>query len=374
MLSRLTPEQQLALLMTGLHQSPEGIKEIETLCNGTGVIDYQKLFEFASQNGVASMIYRNLQGLNCIPAAFMDRLKNAYYSVLRNNVVHLQETMKVSGALRENGIEVIILKGSLASEILFKDLGVYPTGDIDLLIRPSEIRKASAVLLGFGYKIVDEKIELEQSDYLNFFNGTYWIDVHCNLVAPYFNIPNDFWWLDSRKIVREEEELTILSAEKYLLFAVFHLFSHGFTTLKCFVLVEAVMAAYKEEIDWPKLIAYSEEYGMGSLVLFTLRLVHEAFGMEVPEQLIEIRLRGYRIFRRAVATGLFRKSSYFFVRIAFYLLLLAGPSALFRVTTRAVFPNPARMRSRYGLPEHSKLIYVYYVLNPILLAIRKDDG
>jgi Uncharacterised nucleotidyltransferase len=370
--SQPTPEQRLILLMTGLRQSKEAIEEAEGLLSKENPpINYDELFRSAAQNGVTSILYKNSLKLHGLPDGFRARLKYSYYGALRKNAMHLQETLNVSRALREGGVDVVILKGSLASDILFKDPGLYPTGDIDLLIRPSEVHNATGRLLSLGYKMADETEQPEHGDCANFFNEVYSIDLQWNLVEPYFNIPNDFWWADSRKIMKDNEQLTILSAEKYLLFAISHLFSHGFTTLKFFSLIDAVMNTYKDEIDWTELINYSEEFGMGGLVFFTVSLLHEMLGVEVPEQLTRRRRPGYGICRKAVLSGLFKKTTLFYMRIAVYLLLLAGPSALFRVTRKAIFPNPARLRARYGLPEHSKLIYIYYVLNPFLIFFGK---
>ncbi len=372
MLSHLTPEQRLILLMTGLRQPKEVIEDAERLLSKDNApINYDELFRSAAQNGVISILYKNSLKLHCLPDDFTGRLKYSYYRALRNNTIHLQETLNVSRALRKSGIEVIILKGSLASDVLFKDPGLYPTGDIDLLIRPSEIRNASGTLMGLGYKMADETEQPERGDCANFFNGVYSVDLQWNLGEPYFNIPNDFWWKNSRKIIKDDDELTILSAEKYLLFAISHLFSHGFTTLKFFSLIDAVMNTYKDEIDWTKLLHYSEEFGMGGLVFFTIRLLHELLGVEVPDRLITRRLPGYGVCRKVVLSGIFKKETLFYMRMAVCLLLLAGPSALFRVTRKALFPNPARLRARYGLPEHSKLIYIYYVLNPFRILFEK---
>jgi hypothetical protein len=370
--SQLNPEQQLTLLMSKLRQSEEDVKEAERLLyHGNKFINYDLLFEFATQNGVASILYKNSRNLQCVSDDFTRRLKNLYYSVLRDNILHLQETLNISKSLRENGIEVIILKGSLASDILFGDLGLYPTGDIDLLIKPSEIQKASKILLDRGYIIIDNAKKLEHSDYMNYQNGTYSIDLHWNLVEPYFDIPNDFWWTDAGQIMKDNEQLTFLSGERYLLFSICHLFSHGFMTLKLFSLVDAIIRSYKDKIDWKKLINYSEEYEIGRVVFFTVRLLHEILGTEVPERFSKKKLGGYKICKKLVVDGFFRESTLFFVRISVYLLLLAGPSALLRVTTKAIFPSPAKLRSRYGLSEKSKKVYIYYVLNPFLILLRK---
>lgn len=49
---------------------------------------------------------------------------------------HSREVLRIIRLLQEAGIEAIPLKGSLFSDVVLGDLGIYPTSDIDLLVRP----------------------------------------------------------------------------------------------------------------------------------------------------------------------------------------------------------------------------------------------
>lgn len=334
-------------------------------------INNDELFSLAAENGVASIIYRNSLALQLIPQDLRDRLKYAYYSVLRENTKHLEETCRISTALKDNGIESIVLKGSAASELLFKDTGVYPTGDIDMLVRSSDISMASGILKYIGYEMFDNTDLPEESDYLNFQGRAYFLDLHRRLATPDFDIPDEFWWKDSINVTLCNQLLKILSGERYLLFSILHFISHQCRTLKFFVLIDAVICGHEGGMDWDKVVHYSERYGLRRVVFLTLKLLNEIMGTEVPALIRDNTIWGYGLFRNLVLGGLFKKSIMVFLRMAVYLVLLAGPSALLRVAIKAIFPRPARMRARYGLPANSRLVYFYYVLNPFFILFKR---
>jgi hypothetical protein len=369
---QLTPEQKLLLLLVKSRQSDEVISEAEKLfLDSSSPVNDDKLFSMAADNGVASLIYRNSRDLEFIPQNLTERLKNAYYNVLSKNAKHLEETFRISNALKNNGIESIVLKGSAASVLLFGDPGVYPTGDIDILVRVADISNTSGVLKDIGYEMFDRADMIEGSDYLNYQGNTYFLDLHLKPIASYFDIPDEFWWGDPVNVTLCDHPLKVLSAERYFLFAVLHLFSHQFRTLKFFVLIDAVISRQEGGVDWDKAIEYSERYGLKRTFFLTLKLLHEIVGTEVPVLIRDNTLWGYGLFRDIVLGGLFQKSTMVFLRTAVYLVLLPGPLALVRTSIKAFFPSAARLRARYGLSEHSKLVYIYYALNPFLILFKR---
>jgi len=333
-------------------------------------INNDELFSLAAENRVAALIYRNSLDLQFMPQVLRDRLENAYYTVLRENIKHLEETFRISDTLKDNGIESIVLKGSAASDLLFRDAGLYPTGDIDILVRSSDISKAHGIFKNIGYEIFGNT-DLEESDCLNYQGKAYFLDLHLKLATPYFDIPDEFWWEESISVTHCNKSLKILSGERYLLFSILHLFSHQYRILKFFVLIDAIICGHEGGMDWDKVVHYCERYGLRRVVFLTLKLLNEMMGTEVPALIRDNKIRGYGLFRNLVLGGLFKKSVMVILRMAVYLALLAGPSALARTSIKALFPSAARLRARYGLPKKSKLVYFYYVLNPFFILLKR---
>lgn len=342
--------------------------------DASGHADYGVLLKMASMNLVLPLLYRRSEKNKGVPDDVIAVLSGAYHSTLQKNILHLKETMKLVKSLRGAGIEAIPLKGSFAAEAVFKDLGVYPTSDIDLLVRPEDMKKAEARFRKEGYEKVEgiSQKDLMSSHYhLAFQNSDYVVELHWNLAKRYFDIPPDFWWKERREVEFEGERISQLSAEKYLMYSIFHLFMHGFLPLKFLVLVSGIIGRYKDEMDWAKLLDYAGKYKMSRLTIFTLKLAHELLGAEIPAFISGRNLAGYDFVRRAVLSGLFREASMAHLKMSNYILLLDGPVEMAKIILGRIFPGQGEIRLRFGLAEKSKMVYLYYFLNPFLLVFRR---
>ena len=70
-------------------------------------------------------------------------------------------------------------------------------------------------------------------------------------------------------------------------------------------------------------------------------------------------------------SGLFRETVRVHLRMFVYTFLLDSPLDAMRVVMKRVFPDAGELRLRFGLPENSKRVYLYYLLNPFLLLLRR---
>lgn len=334
--------------------------------------EYAGLLRLAVQSGVAPFLYRNLQAASGLRPEFIEGLRNAYLCTFRDNVLHSREMLRIVGLLRDNGIEAIPLKGSLASDLVFGEPGLYPTGDIDILIRPQDLDRARKALAADGYSSLDREQEddlLSAHYHIIFHNSRYVLEVHWNLVMRYCEVAPGFWWEGKGAASYEGVSLPVLSPEKYLLYSVFRLFAHGFRPLRFLLFPAALIRRYG--INWDGLLSQAEGLGLRRLTLFVLCLLSDTLDAGIPAGLLRQKSAGYRLLRYAVLSGLFREESRIHLRMLLYLFLLDSPRAVMKVAARRVFPDAAELRLRYGLPAGSRRLYLYYLLNPFLLMLRK---
>ena len=272
----LKSEDKIILLLSRLNVPEEILEEAGSLIEGEGQsFDYDRLISLAAANEVAPLLYKNLKGLAGVPENLINGLKSIYYHTVAHNTFNARELLKILGLLKANGIDAIPLKGSLASEIVFENPGLYPAGDIDILVKPSDLAETGRVLREAGYtktKDLSECDLLANSYHLIYHNDYHSVEVHWNLAKTYFTIPPDFWWEDTTTTEFDGVTLTMLAVEKYLLYTIFRLYNHGFTPLKFLVLIAEIINKYHDEIDWNRLLTYSEEYKMKRLVFFVLAL------------------------------------------------------------------------------------------------------
>ena len=235
--------------------------------------------------------------------------------------------------------------------------------------------KVKDALNGIGYTLeenIPEKEIMQSTYHLRFGNGLYILEVHWNLVYRYFRTDPEIWWTDARSVQYEGMTITSPSPEKYMMYGIFRLFARGFSPLRFFTFVNGLIYRYREEIDWGRLISLAKNLRMRRVTLFTLKLLHEMFGTEVPDQVIKKKVAGYIFIRDYTLRSMFAEVTRVHLKMLLYSMLLDSPSDVMKVLFRRIFPPLGEIRLRYNLPAKSKLVYLYYFLNPILLVVRKS--
>lgn len=368
----MTAEQKIVFLLSRLRPSPEAMASARDLITGSS-LDYRRLVALAHMNGVSPLLYHSLKSLEGVPEGIMGELRNTYLCAMRDNIGTAAEVMRLLSLLKEHGIDAIPLKGPVASDIIFGNPGLYPSGDLDILVRPSDLERTKKALLDEGYResALDERDMLQSSYHINFWKEGYFLEVHWTLTFRYFEVPPEFWWEEVGVMDYQGMEIRALSAERYLLYSIFRLYSHAFRPLRFLVLVAEIINKYRNELDWQSLSFFSEKFRMARLVRFTVKLLHDLLGLDIPETVAKKRLFGYGWLKRLVLSGLFRDVEKIHPRMLLFTALQQSPLDTLRILSQRIFPPLSEIRLRYNLPAGSKKLYAYYLLNPILMIIRK---
>ena len=370
---RPSPEEELMLLLSVLTPSEENTEKVRKILEGR--VDFEKLIGIAADNGVTSLVYKNLSNHKNVADSIRQSLRRYYLETAKSNLLHDRETLRIIRLLKEVHIAAIPLKGAIASEVVFGNAGLYPSQDIDILVKPADLEEVKKVLATNGYanKEQNERNLLAAHYHLIFSNEKHHLEVHWNLVKRYIKITPDFWWKDFIEVEYQGMKILMLSPERYILYAIFRLFDHGFRPHKFFLLSAALLNAYRHELDGGRLLSLAEELKMKRLVVFTLALLREICGAVPPELPGQRKIAGHDFFREYIVSGLFVRSPRIHVRMIFYMLLLDSPVDIVRVLIRRIFPDVEEIRLRYRLPEGSPKVGFYYLLNPLLLALRKPQ-
>lgn len=371
----ISPEEELILLLSRTSPSPDAMKDAEKILKDSEhQLDIENIAYLSNMNGVSPLLYHNLNGKNLVPETFVDQLRSAFLLTVMDNTKKAVEAMRIITFLRTNGIESIPLKGPIASDMILGNPGLYPSGDIDILVRPADLQKARRILPEAGYREGGELTgqDMLLSDYhLVFHDGRNVLEVHWKLSFRYFEVPPDFWWQETGMVHYEGMEIRTLAPERYLLYLIFRLYRHAFRPLRFLVLAAEVVNRLGDRTDWPKLLASAGEYRMGRLTIFTLKLLRDLIGARIPPEVTGRRIYGYGLLKRFVLSGIFQKAVRIHLRMLLYSVLQDTPLDTLKIVIRRVFPDPSEVRLRYRLPAGSKLTYLYYFLNPLLLLFKK---
>jgi hypothetical protein len=370
---KLSTEERLLFSLSSPDSSPAVSDDIARRLASGDHIDFPKLLGLARRNGVLPFLHKNLKEVYGVPDEIRTILRNAYLMTAGLNTANAMETLEIIDLLKAGGIDAIPLKGSIASEMIFDDPGLYLASDIDLLVKPADLKKAKELLVkeGYLYNEPNERDLLASHYHFILFKKGRHVELHWNLVKRYFEVPPAFWWEGIEIAEYDGKSLPMLSPERCLLYLIFRLFDHGFRPLKFFTLVTEIINKQKGELQWDRLLSLAKRLKMERLVLFVLNLLYDLWNGEIPDEIRRKKIPGNDFLKNLILSGVFREEIRAHLRMLAYLCLLDGPDDIAKAFLGRIFSSPAELRLRYGLPAGAKTIYFYYILNPIFLATRK---
>ena len=229
--NKISDGEKLALYLCVPFDNKKSWQAIQLLFAQRIQPDIKKIYQFAIMNGVAGFVFKNAKQLDLLTGNVINDLQRSYRQTALKNMLALKETLEVLKLLSENNIPVVPLKGAFASDMLFNDLGIYPSGDIDILVHPSDLLRSKGLLCSKGG--FSPVIEISENDLLNNhyhlnLKKYMLLEIHWNLVKRYFSIPADFWWETVKSTEWSKISIFELSVENNIIYNIFRIFDHCF--------------------------------------------------------------------------------------------------------------------------------------------------
>lgn len=227
-------------------------------------------------------------------------------SILRHHVrATMMQNLRQQGRLRQmlaachaEGIEVMLLKGLWLSEVVYRDIKARETGDIDLLFRPEDMLRATALFRRLGFAIPSDVSSLvDVSSACNEFPLTHptsgsFFDVHWALTHPNKENP-----IDQEKLWRRSQLFSIagiecrsLCLEDHLLYLCFHAVEHHrcvYVGPRALIDIARLVAQPPRPIDWDDVNARALELGWSRGAWLMLVLIRDHLGVLAPARTIE---------------------------------------------------------------------------------------
>ena len=300
-----------------------------------------------------------------------EQLHLSYHATALRNLLLLRELGMCLRALGAAAVPVIVLKGAALIETVYGNPSLRPMGDVDLLVQRRNVAATRRVLDGLGYEA--RRSETHPGAVTEYENEVAfckagkidtWVDVHWGLFdSPYYQdrIAMDWFWETARPAPIADVPALVLGPEALLIHLCGHLaLHHMHTGLLWWYDVAEVLAVYRAELDWPALLAHTEEYGLLLPVRTVLSRAVDEWGAAIPaDVLLALRsLRESPLERRVFADLTAAQRS---PRQRFWsdLTSMSDWRQRLRFARTNVVPSPAYMRRRYAI-AHPLLIPFYY--------------
>lgn len=204
-----------------------------------------------------------------------------------------EELSRMLGALRSEGIPVIVLKGVHLASMVYHRIEHRQMQDVDLLVPVPDLQRTADVFEGLGYAPV-EAFQVEQvrtrSQHLPTFtrSGAVPVEIHWGLERPTspFTVDLEGLWQRAAPEKVAGVDVQTLAAEDLLLHTCLHAaYHHRFVvSLKVFTDVDWILRQYGHNLDWKGLAARAVQWGAARPVHLCLLLARELMGASVPEE------------------------------------------------------------------------------------------
>ncbi|HVC34848.1 MAG TPA: nucleotidyltransferase family protein [Chloroflexota bacterium] len=118
-----------------------------------GFTDWSALQTAAEAHGLGPLVYARLKAADvALPPAAWRALHGLYLRHRHANGVRLSALRQVLVALDAAGISPFVLKGAALAHLIYSEPGLRPMGDLDLLLKRSDLERARHVLLELGFE------------------------------------------------------------------------------------------------------------------------------------------------------------------------------------------------------------------------------
>jgi hypothetical protein len=299
----VNPENRLLLCCAQGHFTGQARADAETLVRQG--LDWQELRDSAGAHGLLPLLYYRLRELDAgpIPVPIMGHLEAAYYANGLYNMWLQEELRRVVRALRQEGLEIIVLKGGALCRTAYANLALRTMSDLDLLVRLEDMEHVGRVLEAIGFHLSSSNPLDTLRFHQRFGAGVGWVrsqtgrtahlDVQHHLLnvdwcRESFHVDMDSLWEAARPLVLDGTHTWQLSAEDTLVHLCLHpLLHHGYALpLMGYVDIDRVASLADLEF-WPRLVSRAERFRVRTAMYNGLLGTHRLLGTPVPAEVLK---------------------------------------------------------------------------------------
>lgn len=374
----LTPTSEAAELLIQLLADPDVVLQ-------QNAATWMSIAREAARQGVLPLLYARMRTLpaGTVPAEVLRLVNERYIELALQSALIFRELEIIATALADRGIPVMLLKGLHLAVDVYQARPQRTMGDIDIMVPRDRLADAEQALAaaGFGVQPVADLDDFCRTNphlprMTPPLGRGVGVEVHWTIERPTspFDIRHEELWEHARTVNVDGRVMHVLSPEQLALHLCLHAcFHHRFehTPLKQLCDLAVLLKRYGTELDWDVLIGTAQRWRVGSFVRFTLLLTHDLFGVEVPKSVraLSADAEEARLLENARA---FILNCTIAVPTAFQHALRARSlPKRFSGTAVHVFPPPARLAAIYNLPRGSARVFLWYLVRPFDLLMRK---
>jgi len=331
--------------------------------------DWYYLSERSKEEGVAQLLYfyvNDSSDKTKVPSKILNELKNMYYNSSLSNMQMEREIGVVIKSLDAQGILSIVLKGIFLAQAVYKNIGLRPAADIDLLIKKEDLPRVDTILRVLGYDsppcyddfLLKKTVTVVNSLVYNKRDGGFYIHLHWHLINSTWPLEEYVERLDMGRVWSCAQafdlngcRMMILSPAHLLIYLLYHAFQHYYDRLIFVSDIVRTLKTYEEQLDQNEVVSEAGRFGLVSVSYHSLQCVRGKLQQE--DSLVD---KWVHIFSKQL---FYRKSFFFPLRgeaasymLSYKVLCLDNKGLLgqFCSLWRTFFPSKYAMAHALSLP------------------------
>ena len=296
----ITGETALIVHCARLELSEERRQAIKGILSAG--VDWDSMLKNAAWQRLTPLVSHHLRSPELsplIPEPITARLQNIHYQSLARNMLLQDELVRILSAFNKEGIPVVLLKGAALLDTVYRDISLRPMSDLDILVRPEDIGRAEALVLGLDYTYLvqqaDEPDDLNNRHLSNLAHRKKGIllEVHRHIVdandAFHFDI-SDFW-ARARPIRKTQAEALVFSPEDLLIHLSIKFLSdrryQSSTAISQLCDIAEIINHYSDSLDWDLIVKISREKGFTAGLYSVLYACQRIVGTPLPAAIMQ---------------------------------------------------------------------------------------
>jgi hypothetical protein len=287
----LSQKDELLLYCLRVVQDETGESRLKELSSS----DWDVLITQSCWYAIAPLLYYRLITFHPgtpIPANALGRLRQAYLENVARNMGLYHKLGKVLELLRRDHISVIALKGVHLATAVYRNIALRPMGDIDLLVKQTDLLRVQEILVEQGYMASKEEICRAQEHLPPYKKkGSLTVEIHFHIVGPPCSLRVDIekLWVRAQMSSIQGIEVLTFCPEDLLLHLCMHAsFHHAFDNgIRPLFDISHTIEHYAEVLDWEQLLDRSREWGVSKCVYLSLFLAKRFAGASIPGQIMK---------------------------------------------------------------------------------------
>ncbi len=257
-------------------------------------LDWSALFELMKGHGLTPIVSQVLS--QCpdanVPAEFRQAARNLAFVRRVQNFEQLRVLLGLLEAFERMGVDVLPMKGLIFANEAYGDLGLRPSGDIDLLVAREDRLPAEEILKLTG-AVPDAERNPERHSVWRL-NGVL-IELHAGCESDWCprRLERDIYFRWRREVELGPKRVQAFSREGTIIYACSHCASHYVTPfvqleglkLSLYLDLALFLRRWEEQLDWVALIEQSERLSSPLIVRPHLIAAMALFDPPIPPEI-----------------------------------------------------------------------------------------